>query len=501
MLLHPQIRRILVTFLFTTLLSNVNADDKKYFLETKPTGANVLNTKMEVIGTTPFEITKATYKKDTFLIAMAGHDTSEVAFIPFSSVKSFPASASYCEPCRIEMNTASEKDDPSGVLVLRKSRVMPEGDNILMIRTIVDVFKFEFGDSTIVGKIEGKPKKWGDKKFKELYDRQYHDNFPVTTGLQGSYLSLILYDNSAKDKIPIRFRLKGKFKNLSINFTDQDHNQMRGNSSMDSEFEIYNKLDTVSPIATYKFHSSIYRTKNKRTNFVSSLIHDAELQLMAIDTLYEFLSKKNIEAKEKSSGKEMVLNRPPHLSFTNLKEINRHSSPNVITIDCGESFGSGFFISDSGYLVTNYHVIEDEPKITIIINKNLKLDAKVIKTNEEFDLALLKVDYDSLPGLWFADSDSVESGDPVVAIGTPLDRNLSSTLTKGIVSGLRNFDGIKMIQTDVSINSGNSGGPLINEKGEVIGMATAKIKANNVTGIGFCIPSNEIIKRLNIVYK
>ncbi|MBK7432033.1 MAG: trypsin-like peptidase domain-containing protein [Bacteroidetes bacterium] len=78
---------------------------------------------------------------------------------------------------------------------------------------------------------------------------------------------------------------------------------------------------------------------------------------------------------------------------------------------------------------------------------------------------------------------------------------LTSTLTKGIVSGIRDFDGIHMIQTDVKINSGNSGGPLINEKGEVVGMSTMKIKAKGVEGIGFCIPSNDIIKKLNIVYK
>ena len=113
----------------------------------------------------------------------------------------------------------------------------------------------------------------------------------------------------------------------------------------------------------------------------------------------------------------------------------------------------------------------------------------------------MKVNYDSVPGLWLADSDSIDAGDPVVAIGTPLDKILSSTLTKGIISGTREFGGIRMIQTDVSINSGNSGGPLINNKGEVIGMSTLKVKANGVEGIGFCIPSNDIKRMLNIEYK
>ena len=202
-----------------------------------------------------------------------------------------------------------------------------------------------------------------------------------------------------------------------------------------------------------------------------------------------------------SRGEVVQMKQPPHKTFSTLKEINRYAGPNVVTVEGEKSFGSGFFVSGNGYLVTNNHVIENEKKLKVRINKDLKLEAEVIKSNYEYDLALLKISYDSVPGLWLVNSDSIDDGDPVVAIGTPLDRTLSSTLTKGIVSGKRDFSGIRMIQTDVSINSGNSGGPLINEKGEVIGMSTMKVKETGVEGIGFCIPSNDIVKMLNIVYK
>ncbi|MFZ7116578.1 MAG: S1C family serine protease [Bacteroidota bacterium] len=478
-----------------------SSQETQLFLESRPSGANVLNTALEIIGKTPYDISKATYKKDTILIALKDHDTSRVSFIHYSGVKQFPAAAFLCEPCQIEMKPAIGKEEPSGILVLRKSRAFPEGDENKAFLTLVDPFHFNFSDTSVIGTIDGKKMKWGDKKIIELIDRKYHEYEPNLYGLNDSYFKTIVNRENTIKKYPYRFRIKAKFKNLAINFSDLNGIQMRGNSSFDSEWAIYNKLDSVTPIATFNFHSSLYRTKTKKTNILSSLIFDAERQLLSIDTLYDFLTRQDYLINILGVGKEIELTRPPHLTFANLKEINRHSSPNVIIVEGKSSFGSGFFISDKGYLVTNYHVIDNEDSIKIVINKNLKLNATVIKTNEDFDLALLKVDYDSLPGLWLADSDSVEYGDPVVAIGTPLDKMFSSTLTKGIVSGMRDFDGIHMIQTDVSINSGNSGGPLINEKGEVVGMSTMKIKAKGVEGIGFCIPSNDIIKKLNIVYK
>jgi len=492
---------ILIATLLAGFYTSASAQVKQYFLETKPSGANVLNTAKEVIGKTPFDITKATLKKDTILIALKDHDTSEVAFIHYGANKEFPASSFLCEPCRIEMIPAEGKAEPSGILVLRKSSVLPKGDDNKSFLTLVDTFRFDFSDTTTIGKIDGKNMKWGDKKIADLVERKYQEYEPDLRGLSASYFKTIVNRDKNIKKYPYRFRIKVKFKNLKFNFSDLKDYQMRGNSSMDSEWEIYNKIDSVTPIAKYNFHSSVYRTKTKKTNALGSLIYDSELQLLAIDTLYKFLTKQDYLINILGVGKEITLSRPPHLTFANLKEINRHSSPNVIIVEGKSTFGSGFFISGNGYLVTNYHVIDGEEKITIVINKNSKHEAKVIKTNPDFDLALLKIEYDSLPGLWLADSDSIDYGDPVVAIGTPLDKMLTSTLTKGIVSGIRDFDGIHMIQTDVKINSGNSGGPLINEKGEVVGMSTMKIKAKGVEGIGFCIPSNDIIKKLNIVYK
>lgn len=164
------------------------------------------------------------------------------------------------------------------------------------------------------------------------------------------------------------------------------------------------------------------------------------------------------------------------------------------------ALGSGFIISADGYIVTNNHVVEGADKVTVKLNgdKSAGLPAKIVGTDEETDLALLKVESsEKLPVMKFGDSDAMEVGDWVVAIGNPF--GLSNTVTAGILSAKGRdihsgpFD--NFLQTDASINPGNSGGPLINMEGEVIGINTA-ISANG-QGIGFAIPSNLASKVIN----
>ena len=156
------------------------------------------------------------------------------------------------------------------------------------------------------------------------------------------------------------------------------------------------------------------------------------------------------------------------------------------------ALGSGFIISEDGYIVTNYHVISKADEIKVILEGGKKTySAKVIGTDPETDLALLKIDAkEPLPYLKFGDSDKVKPGQWVIAIGNPF--GLDHTVTAGIISAKGRVIGAgpydNFLQTDASINPGNSGGPLLNMKGEVIGINTAIIASGQ--GIGFAIPSN-----------
>ena len=202
-------------------------------------------------------------------------------------------------------------------------------------------------------------------------------------------------------------------------------------------------------------------------------------------------------------------------------EIYRHSGPGVVQItstsqgdsstdafgnavpgQAQQALGSGFVIDTEGHIVTNYHVVEGASDIDVSFSNQDTVKATVVGTDPSTDLALLKVDVDAqgLTPLALADSDAVEVGDPVVAIGNPF--GLERTVTSGIVSALQrevrapnNFTIDHVIQTDAPINSGNSGGPLIDAEGRVIGVnsqiETANGGGGNV-GIGFAVPSNTV---------
>ncbi len=165
------------------------------------------------------------------------------------------------------------------------------------------------------------------------------------------------------------------------------------------------------------------------------------------------------------------------------------------------ALGSGFIISDDGYIVTNHHVVAQADKVQVSLRENEETyDAEIVGSDEETDLALLKIDTDrELPSLEFGESETLEPGQWVVAIGNPF--GLSHTVTAGIVSAKGRVIGAgpydNFIQTDASINPGNSGGPLLNLQGEVVGINSAIVAQGQ--GIGFAIPSSmakDIISQL-----
>ena len=168
--------------------------------------------------------------------------------------------------------------------------------------------------------------------------------------------------------------------------------------------------------------------------------------------------------------------------------------------------GSGIIISDDGYILTNNHVVSsseseayyqvsEATKITVsLFNDDKQYEAKIVGTDEETDLAVIKIDASGLTKAEFADSDSIKVGEFAMAVGSPL--GLQSTITCGVVSAVNrevtDTDGktYTLIQTDAAINAGNSGGALVNSEGKVIGVNTLKLTGDDVEGMGFAIPIN-----------
>ncbi len=166
--------------------------------------------------------------------------------------------------------------------------------------------------------------------------------------------------------------------------------------------------------------------------------------------------------------------------------------------------GSGVLVQPNGYIVTNNHVIKDADEITVTLHDQRSFTAKVIGSDPNTDIALIKIEADSLPVVSFANSDDVRVGEWVLAVGNPF--NLNSTVTAGIVSAKgRNINILQQkyaieafIQTDAAINPGNSGGALTNAVGDLIGINTAIASpTGSYSGYGFAVPSNIVLKIIN----
>lgn len=175
----------------------------------------------------------------------------------------------------------------------------------------------------------------------------------------------------------------------------------------------------------------------------------------------------------------------------------RRQEPQIAT-----GFGSGVILSDDGYIVTNNHVIERAQNIKVILNNKHEYDARLIGADPSTDLALLKIDADGLPYLTYGDSDALKLGEWVLAVGNPF--NLTSTVTAGIVSARARNLGINQdqysiesfIQTDAAVNPGNSGGALVNQQGNLVGINTAiASRTGSYAGYSFAVPVT-IVKKV-----
>lgn len=197
----------------------------------------------------------------------------------------------------------------------------------------------------------------------------------------------------------------------------------------------------------------------------------------------------------------------PNKQALSIMEIARRNKPAVVAISTEariqnpfgqpqlvEAAGSGFIITEDGYVVTNYHVIQNSQTISITLEDGRIIPAVITGSDPRNDIAVLKMNGSGFPTVVLGDSSELETGELAVAIGNALGE-LSGTVTAGIISALDrqitiDNQSLVLLQTDAAINSGNSGGALINSFGEVIGINTAKNAGDGVEGLGFAIPIN-----------
>ena len=157
--------------------------------------------------------------------------------------------------------------------------------------------------------------------------------------------------------------------------------------------------------------------------------------------------------------------------------------------------GSGVIYKSNGHIITNAHVVENVKNLTCVLSDGTMLPANVLYSDKDADLAIIKIDKLGLTPVTMADKSSVVSGKTAIAIGTPISMSMRNTVTKGIVSGVDvALDGsyYKLIQTDATVNPGNSGGPLLNIKGELIGINSSKYASISIDNVAFAIPVDTV---------
>lgn len=227
------------------------------------------------------------------------------------------------------------------------------------------------------------------------------------------------------------------------------------------------------------------------------------LEIPKRDETEDTVSGKNsIPAAETGTGVTMTISPVPGGSELTLQEIYTKCLPSVVGIrtelsTSQYSMGTGIIMTADGYIVTNTHVLDGGYAVTVTLSDGTEHEAKLVGADTISDLAVLKIEVTGLTPAQFGDSSGLQVGDSVVTIGNPLGEDLRGTMTNGIISAINRditYDGhlMTLIQTNAAINEGNSGGPLINMYGQVIGITNMKALSTGVEGIGFAIPTASI---------
>lgn len=267
---------------------------------------------------------------------------------------------------------------------------------------------------------------------------------------------------------------------------------------MKVQWQIYSRLDrkVVYEVTT--------EGSSKLDHASATGATDVFLNAFAIAT-QNLLSDKGFHDLVVGSAKTTVGPTFEKLTITQINQftnsINEHINDvrvTVVTIFAGNGHGSGFFISSDGYLLTSAHVVGGAKFVKVKLTTGREVLGEVIRSDTRRDVALIKTEENQMIPLPINDTE-INVGNEVYAIGSPLDEKLNTTLSKGIVSGYRVEDGIRFIQGDIDVLPGNSGGPLVDRNGNVLGIAVSGIfLAEAPTRLNFFIPIQEALNSLNI---
>src|SRR5262245_13344257 len=273
-----------------------------------------------------------------------------------------------------------------------------------------------------------------------------------------------------------------------------------GDASLSVEWQVYSRLDR-KVVYQHTTQGSAELTESRATgdrDVVNEAFAQATRGLLADRAFNDLIA--GGDAPSKPAATEMMTAFVVRKPFTrpiakNMKEVQR----NVVVVFAGGGYGSGFVIDDVGHILTNEHVVRAAQRVKVRFESGKEETATVLATDARRDVALLKIDRTGTGGLPIG-FDPADVGDTVYAVGAPLDPSYSATVSKGIVSGVREIDDETWIQSDVNVQHGSSGGPLLDDRGNVIGMTSrgAPNEAGAPSGVNFFVPIADALKRLGL---
>jgi len=270
--------------------------------------------------------------------------------------------------------------------------------------------------------------------------------------------------------------------NYNLDILRQDYQSNIAELSRKTESDISNIESSISELGS-NLSAQIGLLDNALNNFKKQNQQDILTLSELIDQIEQ---QSNIKLDELKDEVKNI-----RIKSADFSAIVDDVLQSVVSVTTNKAQGSGVIIDSKGYVITNVHVINGASTIRVTTYEGDTYNVReIVGYDVSADIVVLKIDAPNLESLSFGDSDDLKVGEKVIAAGNPA--GLSFTVTEGIVSAFRTFDGLDYVQTDVPINPGNSGGPLVSTKGEIIGINNFKV--GGFESLGFAISSNEVRK-------
>lgn len=318
---------------------------------------------------------------------------------------------------------------------------------------------------------------------------------------------VLFTDDEDKIRLP-RYLVGAEITKFNINLLldkglDGD-DEIKGTTVMDINWKVLDKK-TNRVVLTHSNKNEAHYRLSRFNKYPDNLMvfEEALYEFLRNSAFNELLNNSEVSidyamTSDSSSNEQRIITNPVIPDFERLSDMIKFANPACVTIITDGGFGSGVVINSEGYVLSAYHVVEGVNQIDVKFSNGLTLNADIIAYDSTNDIVMLDINGSGFPALPVSTAKDVPLGEEVITIGTPASIDLGQSIAKGLVSGKRLIEDRVYLQADIAVSPGNSGGPLLNAKGEIVGIVQSKIVTEGVEGIGFALPMDKALEMLNL---